>query len=91
MIAGLNIEAAHWEPPDTNTVGLKDLTAMGFVPLAIAPHYNNKIALAIKNAAMEVKYPVVALTDAQAVMVDGDKIKIIGLGEKIVFNNSIGL
>lgn len=89
IIAGPNIEISNWPPADSNDVDLKDLTAMNLVPFAIAPHIDETNIEATKNEAAKVSYPVIALSDKQAILVDGDKIKIIGDGEKLVFNNPI--
>ena len=91
IIAGLNIETAGWKHADNNIVGLHDLTSMGLVPFAITPHYCAEVSDAIKEAAAKISYPVVALTDSQAVIVNGNLTKIIGPGEKTIFNNCIGL
>ncbi len=88
MVAGVNIETAGWKYADRNIVNLKDLTAMELVPFAIAPHINVSNVEATKNEAAKVSYPVIALTDAQAVVVDGPKTEVIGPGEKLIFNNS---
>ncbi len=89
MIAGPNIEAANWKHADMNIVDLQDLAAMNLVPFAIAPHIDETNIEATKEEAAKVSYPVIALNDKQAILVNGDKIQIIGVGEKIVFNNPI--
>jgi dipeptidase E len=87
IIAGLNIESANWEPPDRNISGLKDLTAMNLVNFVITPHYCSEFSNAVGESASKADYSTVALTDKQAVLVDGGKIEIIGSGEKIIFNS----
>lgn len=87
MIAGTNIESANWEPADKNIAGLGDLSAISLLPFAITPHYCDEVAEAVKEAAVKAGYPIVALTDSQAVLIDGNRARIIGSGEKIVFNN----
>lgn len=91
IIAGLNIEFAGWGQPDPNVVGIKDLTGMKLVPFFIKPHYCREIANDISVAAEKIDYPVVALTDTQAVLIDNGYVKIVGLGKKTIFNNSLGL
>jgi len=87
MIAGPNIETAGWKHADNNIVGLKDLSAMGLVDFAISPHFDEIVAEAVRGAVAKVDYPTVALTDSEAVLVDGDKIRIAGPGDRITFNN----
>jgi len=86
MIAGLNIESAEWKHLDKNIVNLKDLTGMKLVPFVISVHVDDKNIDLIRRCASKVDYPVVALTDKQALLVDGDKKRIVGVGEKHVFN-----
>ncbi len=86
MIAGLNIESAEWKHLDKNIVNLKDLTAMKLVPFVISVHVDDKNIDLIRRCASKVSYPVVALTDKQALLVDNDKKRIVGVGEKHIFN-----
>jgi len=87
MIAGPNIETAEWKHADRNIVDLKDLTGMDLVPFAIAPHIDDTNIGATKESAAKVAYPVIALTDKQAVLIDGGRTEIIGAGEKLFFND----
>ena len=87
IIAGLNIESANWEPADRNIVGLNDLSAMNLVNFCITPHYSAEVAGAVGQVASKTEYATIALTDQQAVSVDGDKTEIIGPGEKTILNN----
>jgi len=86
MIAGLNIESAEWKHLYRNIVNLKDLTAMKLVPFVISVHVDDKNIDLIRSCASKVDYPVIALTDKQALMVDNDKQRIVGVGEKHIFN-----
>jgi len=88
LIAGLNIEPAGWRHPERNTANLKDLTAMKLVPFVISAHTNDKSIDLIKNCASKVSYPVVALTDKQAIIVEDGKHIIVGVGKKNIFNTS---
>ena len=86
-IACPSIEAATWKDADINTVDLKDLTGLNLVPFIISAHYNQqKYFDALQDGVNSTKYPVVALTDKQAIVVSNDKYKIIGEGEKIFYN-----
>jgi dipeptidase E len=86
MVAGLNIESAEWKHLDKNIVNLKDLTAMKLVPFVISVHVDDKNIELIRSCASKVDCPVIALTDKQALLVDNDKQRIVGVGEKHIFN-----
>jgi len=87
IIAGPNIESAGWKYADINTVDLTDLAALALVPFAVTPHYCPQVAQAVTESAAKVGYPVIALTDRQAILVNEGKAQIIGPGEKITFNS----
>ena len=82
------IEAATWKYPDRNTINLKDLTALNLVPFLITAHFEEKYRSIIEKAARRIEYPIIALNDKQAILVKDKDIKIIGGGEKIIFNTS---
>lgn len=86
MIAGLNIESAEWKNADKNIVDLKDLTGLSLVPFVISVHIDESNIEGIKECASKVGYPVIALTDKQAVLVENGTQKIVGEGEKHIFN-----
>ena len=88
MIAGLNIESAQWKHLDRNIVDLKDLTGLKLVPFVISVHVDEKNIELIKNCASKADYPVIALTDKQAILVENDNWRIVGKGEKFIFNMS---
>lgn len=85
-IACPTIEAATWKHANRNTMNLKDLTALNLVPFLITAHFEEKYRSIIEKAAKSTKYPIIALSDKQAILVKDKDIKIIGGGEKIVFN-----
>lgn len=89
IIAGPNIEPASWKHADRNFLNLTDLSALNLVPFVITPHYCGETAEAVDNSAKIAGYPTMALTDQQAVLVDGARTEIIGAGEKIVFNSHL--
>ena len=88
MIACPNIETAGWKHADNNFIGLADLTALGLVGFAISPHFDETVAGAVREAAAKAGYPAVALTDAQAILADGNDIRIVGPGDRNIFNDS---
>lgn len=76
-IACPTIEAAGWAPSDKNAVGLKDLTALNFVPFLITAHYVPKYKKIINEAEAKTKYEVKRLTDKQAVLVNDRETRVI--------------
>ncbi len=87
-IASPTIDAATWKHTDKNITNLKDLRALNLVPFLITAHFEEKHRSIIEKAASQTKYPIIALNDKQAILVKNEDIKIIGEGEKIVFNTS---
>lgn len=80
------IEAAGWQHADKNKIKLKNLNGLNLIPFLIMAHFEKKWRPVIKNAAEDTKYPIIALTDKQAILVKDEKIKIIGSGAKNIFN-----
>jgi dipeptidase E len=85
-VACPTIEAASWKHPDRNVVGLKNLDGLNFVPFLITAHFKKELRLTIEKAAHDTKYQVIALTDKQAILIDGKSKRIIGSGKKNIFN-----
>lgn len=77
------IETAFWEPPDINRVGLTDFSGLNLVNFLITPHFEEKYRQMFKDNAKNSKYPVIALTNQQAILVTENGYKIIGEGKKI--------
>jgi dipeptidase E len=82
------IDAATWKHADRNTIGLKDLRGLNLVPFLVTAHFEKKYHSVIEKAATKTDYPIIALTDRQAVLVKGRSIKIIGSGKKNIFNTT---
>jgi len=80
IMAGPNIEIAGWGiDGDKNDVDLKDLTGFNFTNIAIFPHFEkDKHKQEIEEFRKKVDYPVIELTDNQAVFIKGKDYKIIG-------------
>jgi len=69
------IEAATWKHQDTNKIGLKNLRALNLVPFLITAHFEPKYRKIIKEAAQKTKYPIIALTDKQAILVKNKQVR----------------
>ncbi|MBU1255392.1 Type 1 glutamine amidotransferase-like domain-containing protein [Patescibacteria group bacterium] len=79
VMAGPNIEIAGWgEDGDKNDVNLKDLTGFNFTNIAVFSHFEEKNRQEVKEFKKKVNYPVIELTDNQAVFVKGKNYIIIG-------------
>lgn len=88
-IACPTIEHSGWRKtdPDNNEVKLEDLTALNLVPFIITAHYNRaKYQEGVEAGAAKSQYPVVALYDTQAILVEDNKYKVVGTGPKEFFN-----
>jgi dipeptidase E len=80
IVAGPEIGIAAWSPDwDRNEVGLTDLTGLRLVPFILSPHYVPEDA-ALIAARLPLPYPVMALRDGQAWVVDGDDQHLIDPG-----------
>jgi dipeptidase E len=91
IVTGLNIESANWKYADKNIVNLEDLTGLKLVPYVFSVHIDESNLDVVKNIANKVDYPVIALTDKQALLIDNGIKKIVGGGEKYVFNTDTKL
>lgn len=86
-VACATIEATTWKHADRNFNKLEDLTGLALVPFLISAHYNReKYHVAVAGGVSTTKLPVVALLDSQAIIVEDDKYKVVGTGERNFFN-----
>jgi len=85
-IACPTIEAATWKHQDRNRVWITDLTAFGLVQFLITAHFEEKYRVIVDQAAKSTKYPIVALTDRQAVLVRDGKVQVVGEGKREYWN-----
>lgn len=80
------IEQTMWKFHHKNIVGLKDFTGMNLVPFIITAHFEEKNRTTIQKNAKLTKYPLVAINDKQAILVEDDKYKLIGSNEREFFS-----
>ena len=80
------IEAATWKHQDRNKVGITDFTTLYLVSFLITAHFEEKYRAVVDQAAKTTRYPIVALSDKQAILVQDGKIKVIGEGKKVYWN-----
>jgi len=76
-IAGPDIETCVTGIGDENTVGMKNTVGLNVVDFVTIPHYEHKDEEEIKKWEEKVNYKLVRLTDDQAILVRGDKTRII--------------
>lgn len=81
-----SIEHAGWKHADNNTIGLKNLKGLNLVSFLITAHFEKKLRPIIEQSAKNTKQQVIALTDEQAVLINGRSMEIIGKGKKNIFN-----
>ncbi|MBI2459221.1 MAG: Type 1 glutamine amidotransferase-like domain-containing protein [Parcubacteria group bacterium] len=86
-VACPTIEAASWKHADRNEIGLRNFKGLNLVPFLVTAHFEEKLRSIIKKAAQSTKYEVIAITDKQAVLVNGNRRTIIGSGKKNIFNS----
>jgi dipeptidase E len=78
IIAGPDIEIAGWgSDPDENDIGLQDLTGLGLTDIAVFPHFKTQQKDEVEEFRKKVNYPVIGLTDNEAIFVDDTGYKII--------------
>lgn len=81
-------EAAKWKHiDDIEVVKLKNLKALNLVDFLIIAHYEEKFKQAVLDGAKTTKYPVVALTDKQAIVVQNESCTVVGSGPNFTLNN----
>ena len=79
IIAGPNIETAGWgSEADDNPLNLKNLTGLKLTNLAIFPHFKKRLEKEVTAFQNKVTYPIIPLTDKQAVLIEDKKYKVIG-------------
>ena len=81
-----SIEIALWKEPKRDRFGLTDMKGVNLAPFLIMAHFVEKYRKLINKMAKTIEYPLVALTDKQAVLVKGKIIKLLGTPEKNYWN-----
>jgi dipeptidase E len=85
IVAGLNIESAEWKHADRNTIHLKDLRGLNLVPFVTSVHLDESNIDMVRKVADKVRYPVMGITDRQAIFVKDDFATLIGKTSKFSF------
>jgi len=93
MITGKSLTLSQAERLYYEDVGqYKDEAGLGIVDFLIRPHLNsphfpNVREAVLKEQAKEISYPIYALDDESAVLVDNGKEKVVSEGQYLVFNS----
>lgn len=77
------LEPALWGPGET-FFGLKDLTALNYVPFLIKVHYKDEQEDKIKEIMKTLKYPLRILRDGQGIIVEDGQYTFTGEGEEVI-------
>jgi len=78
MIVGPNISISEtYSEKDKNHVGLKDVRGFRLIDVELFPHFTEDKKGLIEGFQKKVSYKILGLTDEQALLVIGEKIKII--------------
>ena len=75
---------ATWKHQDRNTCGLKDLTALNFVPFLMSVHYIEDYRDIVKREMKNTEYEVKVLNDKQALLVTDDHVELVGDKREII-------
>lgn len=87
IIVGPNIELAGYGPSgDANNINLQDLTSLKLVDFCVWPHLNEQERPYVEAGAKTVACPVAAISDTQAIVLDGDDLSLVGPGSKLLLN-----
>ena len=88
-VACPDIFPAQWKhAEDENRVGLKDFKGLGLVDFYVSPHYIPEHEAILNENKNSVSYPIYALTDSQAILINDRDTRFIGPGEFKKFNQS---
>lgn len=83
------IEMATWKRQDRNIAGVKDFTGLNLVPFLLSAHFKKENQKMIEDQSKKIKYPLIVLTDQQAVLCIDNRSQIIGEGKQLIYNESI--
>lgn len=84
IICGPTIELAGWDGGDENTVGLSSFMGMNLVPYNVYVHYDSKRQKIVKEKSKESLFPIITLTNKQALLIRGDKTELVGDNPQII-------
>jgi len=77
------IEMATWKHADRDRHGLTDLAGLNFVDFLVTVHYDEKYKEFIKKGKENSEYPLKIIKDGQALLIQDDKVTLLGNQEVI--------
>ncbi len=77
------IDISTWKTNPRPRYGLKDLTALNYVPFCLMVHYTEDKESIVKEKIENFKYPLRLLRDGQGIFVEDNKYTFIGDGEEV--------
>lgn len=84
-VACPSIEVAVWKHQDKYSHhGITDFAGMNLVPFLMTVHYKPEYKELLKEKISKARYPVKILDDDQAILVEDDKIHLLGNSEEII-------
>lgn len=75
LLAGPDINIP--DRSDSNDIGISDFNGLNLTDTVIVPHYSNEQRERTEKAKQNTKYPVVPLTDSQALLIVNDEITVV--------------
>ena len=66
--------------------GLKDLTALNYVPFCLKVHYTDDMEASVREIIKTLKYPLRILRDGQGILAEDGKYTFMGDGEEVKLN-----
>ncbi|MEI7563985.1 MAG: Type 1 glutamine amidotransferase-like domain-containing protein [bacterium] len=84
-IACPSLIVSTWSQLTFNKFDITDLSAMHRVDFFVKAHYTPEMAASLQSHAQELTAPLYALTNDQALVIDGEKMEWIGGGDEVVF------
>lgn len=89
ILVGPDIALSGWDPSWDKNNYIQDTTGLKLVDFAISPHYTEEQGLILEEHSKNVDYPVIALTNSQAVLVREGERQIVGSGEPVYFGKKL--
>lgn len=77
------IEVSKWGRNADKDFGLKDLTALSYIPFVLKVHYKDEFKEQLKENIKTLKYPLRILRDGQGIFCEDGNCKFVGDGEEV--------
>ena len=84
-IACPSLQVSTWSKLSFDKFGVTDLSAMHRVNFFVKAHYTPEMFPSLHTQSQQLSAPLYALNNDQALVIDGEKIELIGGGEEVKF------